>query len=94
MKCRALQILFNTMSKEDRYELHLMNTSKRFVDRHYQVRLPWKPGCPLLPEQSPASINAFILFEAKIGKGSSQVFCSYYGVFVESYMHKVDDNEN
>ena len=35
-------------SKEDRLALISMNQSKRLVDGHYQLALPWKPGAPSL----------------------------------------------
>ena len=35
-------------SKKDRLALIFMNQSKRLVDGHYQLALPWKPGAPSL----------------------------------------------
>jgi len=48
---------FNTMSKEDRYALDLMNISERFVDEHYQLSLPWKPGGPQLPDNHQQAVT-------------------------------------
>ena len=34
------------MSRNDRYALDLLNSSKKQVNGHYQVKILWKPGCP------------------------------------------------
>ncbi|XP_077975184.1 uncharacterized protein LOC144431222 [Styela clava] len=39
-----------SMSKEDKYALQLMEDSVEIVEGHYQLPLPWKPGCPDLPD--------------------------------------------
>ena len=38
------------MSQEDKRALEKMKSSIKLVDGHYQIGLPWKEGCPNLPD--------------------------------------------
>ena len=44
------------LSKEDIYALHITKNSKTFVDGHYQLALPWKPGAPRLEENQQQAV--------------------------------------
>jgi len=85
------------MSKEDHYALHLMNTSKRFVDGHYQLRLPRKPGGPQLPDNRQQAVTRLSYLKRRLEKDPvlkdkySAVIMEYLS---QGYARKVDDNEN
>nr|XP_039272241.1 uncharacterized protein LOC120346540 [Styela clava] len=55
-----------SMSKEDKYALQLMEDSVEIVDGHYQLPLPWKPGCPDLPDNRSVAMKRLKYIERKL----------------------------
>ncbi|XP_077969880.1 uncharacterized protein LOC120331115 [Styela clava] len=54
------------MSKEDKYALQLMEDSVEIVDGHYQLPLPWKPGCPDLSDNRSVAMKRLRYIERKM----------------------------
>ena len=86
-----------TMSKEDRYTLDLMNTSERFVDGRYQLRLPWKPGGPQLPDNHQQAVTRLSYLKRRLEK--DPVLKDKYSAFIMEYLSigyacKLYENEN
>jgi len=85
------------MSKDDRYALHLMNIAERFVDGRYQLRLPWKPGGPQLPDHHQQAITCSSYLKRRLEKDpvlKDKHFAVIMEYLSKGYARQVDDNEN
>ncbi|XP_077967672.1 uncharacterized protein LOC144421939 [Styela clava] len=79
-----------SMSKEDKYALQLMEDSVEIVDGHYQLPLPWKPGCPDLPDNRSAMKR---LLEAHIWRSVSSPFCANWSLKKTAQDHRDEFDE-
>jgi len=74
-----------------------MNISERFVDEHYQLRLPWKPGGPPLPDNHQQAVTRLSYLKRRLEK-DPVLNAKYSAVIMEylskGYACKVDYNEN
>ena len=74
-----------------------MKTSKRFVNGHYQLRLPWKPGGPQLPDNRQQAVTRLSYLKRRLERDPvlkdkySAVIMEYLS---QGYARKVADNEN
>jgi len=72
------------LSKEDRYALQIMKSSKKFDDGHFEVAFPWRPGCPKLQDNQDQATSRLASLKRRFDKDSN--LKDKYVNVVESYM--------
>ena len=79
-------LLEHEMSKNDRYALKLMQDSKRLIDGHYQLSLPWRPGAPSLKSNYPQALQRLKCLQNRFEKNAN--LKQLYVQEVEEYVSK------
>nr|CAB3263162.1 uncharacterized protein LOC104265735 [Phallusia mammillata] len=87
-----------TLSKEDRYALKQMESSVKCHDGHYQLRLPWRPGAPNLPNNRAMAMKRLSYLKRRL-ETDSQLYEKYKQT-LDTYLNegyarrlKCDDKE-
>lgn len=73
------------MSKEDRYALNCVKDGIRRIDGHYEVPLPWRPGCPKLPNNRPVAEKRLSCLHRRLSKDSvlKEKYCNEMQKFID-----------
>ena len=73
-------------SVDDRKALDFMMDSMRLVDGHYEIALPWKPGCPCLPDNKNVAVRRLMALKKRLE--GDDLFKSKYAAAMEEYVSK------
>ena len=74
------------LSKEDKLALVKLNESKRFVNGHYQLALPWRPGAPSLNDNRIMVESRLRNLKRQLDKNPS--LRQRYAEVIEDYLSK------
>ena len=89
-------LLEHEMSKNDRYALKLMQDSKRLIDGHYQLSLPWRPGAPSLKSNYPQALQRLKHLQNRFEKNANlkQLYVQEVEEYVsKGYARKLEERE-
>nr|CAB3263249.1 uncharacterized protein LOC108949296 [Phallusia mammillata] len=72
------------MSNEDKYAMKLMNDSVKLEDKHYCLRLPWRTGSPILPNNRTQAVQRLSYLKRRLNNDSH--LCQKYKETINGYL--------
>ena len=75
-----------TMSQEDKKALQKMKSSIQLKGGHYEIALPWREGCPALPDNRSMVENRLQHLKKRLAK--EPILLEKYTAFVEDVLQK------
>ena len=74
------------MSQEDTRALENMKASIQLVNGHYEISLPWKDGCPTLPNNRPMAEQPLLQLKKRLSK--DPILLQKYADFMDDLLTK------